>query len=232
MRREEKVTRTIEREYFQLNKKLFEELSNKTNEEYEKSLKNKTNEQKESYIHLSYVIKTKEKEIESGNFERVLGQWDPKNFTEFNIYFSTSDKTIRVRISSYSSKGFAVTVSGIDSTWVGGLKTAFQEIADRYKSKNEFFYKRSVCTIFLLVPSVFGLIMLAPRYLNTDASESILNSILGMILIATCSYWIFLFRWFFPKIELENSDKAKIRKYILSILGIVITIVIAVFQIQ
>lgn len=229
----------IKSEYFQLNKRLLEELSTKADGEYTKTLNEETDELEKKYITLTYTLQTKTKETETESFKEILNLWDPDTFTEFEIYFHSKDTNVRITITRRILEGLDISVSGTNLTSIRGLTKTFEEIIEKYKSKNEFFHKSKAYAIYIIIPLLIGLTITQNIYFsdNTSGLETEIDEdtvlfnlllIVGVLLTPLSISWIFaeLFRWFFPKIEIEGSTKSKIKNYILGgmiTLGITLT---------
>lgn len=239
---ETKETSTITIESFQLNKSLLEDLSTTINDEYQKSLKEEKDEFEKKHIKLEYELDTKNKKIETSDFHTVLKHWNPENFKDIEMYFRASKKSITIRCGNFWNLN--VSVSGIDSIWVSGITKIFEDILEKYKTKNEFFHKSKAFLIYLSIPILiaFGILMLVTplideqiqnfeKAIETDESDEPLSYLSAIIIIfAIMLYtswgWLSLFQWLFPKIELENSIKPKVRKSILAgIVALVISII-------
>ena len=222
-------TSTISMESFKLNKDLLNDLFTTVNEEYLKNL-DESNEIEKEFISMKYALETKNKKIETKNFQTILKHWSPKNFKQAEMTFRGSKKDIRIRCGGYWN--LEISVSGNDSIWVSGLTKGFEDMLDNYKSKNEFFHKPKAYLIYLSIPFLIGLgiLMVVASLigeqaldLETDATNNkqLSDSTILLIFVLTMSSWwgwSGLFHWLFPKIELEESTQPKIRKLILSVI--------------
>ena len=238
---ETKETSTIRMKSFQLNKSLLEDLSTTINDEYQKSLKEEKDEFEKKHIKLEYELETKNKKIETGDFHTVLKHWNPDNFKEIKMYFRGSKKSITIRCGNYWK--LDVSVSGVESIWVSGITKNFEDILEKYKTKNKFFHKSEAYLIYLGIPILigFGILMLVTplideqiqnfeKAVETDESDEPLSYLSAVIIIFAVMLnsgwgWASLFQWLFPKIEIENSIKPKVRK---SILAGIVTLVISI----
>ena len=95
MSEETKETSKITLESFQLNKNLLEALSTPINEEYVKAVKETKDEYEKGYIKLEYTLKTKNKQIETRDFNAILKHWNSKNFKEIEINFRSFKKILQ-----------------------------------------------------------------------------------------------------------------------------------------
>ena len=160
----------------------------------------------------------------------MVKQWNSKTFKAFKIEFRSSKKNIEIEC-NVDWERFTVSVSGTDSIWVGGLTKKIEEILDKYKTKNNFFYKSRAYAIYFGISLLIGIGMLlivdaliwesmSDLETNVDkypSSTLPYLSIALLLLMAGVSVWGWesLFHWLFPKIELEDSVSVKRRKGIL-----------------
>ena len=108
-------------------------------------------------------------------------------------------------------------------------------------TKNEFFHKSRAYVIYLGIPLLLGLgmLMIIPALIetpmsdletdvkaNTDTSNTSSYSPIVIIIFSIMMYSALgrakLFRWLFPKIELEDSVKPKVRKTILGVISAIV----------
>lgn len=185
------------------------------------------------HIELTYTLKIKNKKKVTKKSQTFLKYWDPKNFKNFEIYFRNSKKSII--INCRNDWYLNVSVSGNDSIWVSGLTKKFEEVLDNYKSKNEFYHKSRAYVIYFGIAALIGFFILmivstligVPKSdlevdgVNTGISNTpsygMIAIIFGIMLNSTWG-WASLFHWLFPKIELECSNRPKIRSNILKVI--------------
>ena len=222
-------------ESFKLNKDLLDDLFTIVNEEYLKNL-DESNGIKKEFVSVEYTLETKNKKIETKDFQTILKYWNPKNFKKAEMVFRGSKKDISIRCGDYWD--LVISVSGNDSIWVSGLTKGFEDMLDNYKSKNGFFHKPKAYLIYFGIPFLIGLgiLMIVASLIgeqaldleidatnNKQLSNNTIFVIFGLIMSSWLG-WSGLFHWLFPKIELEESIQPKIRKLIL---GVILSLVIS-----
>ena len=231
---ETRETFDIELRSFQLNKNLLEDLSTIVNDEYDNIVSGAESDWERSHIELMYTLKIKNKEKMTKCLNVFLKYWDPKNFKKFEIYLRSSKKSITIRCGSYWNLN--VSISGNDSTWVSGLTKKFEEVLDNYKSKNEFYHKSRAYVIYFGIAMLIGffILMIVTTLIGVQMSDLEVDGIntgisnipsYGMVTIIIFGImlnsiwgWASLFHWLFPKIELECSNRPKIRSGILKLI--------------
>lgn len=230
-------TINVELRSYKLNKNLLEDLATIVNDEYGKAVSGTKNDWERDYIKLTYTLKIKNKEKATKEIQNFLKQWDPKNFKNFEIYFRDSKKSITIRCGDYWNLN--VSVSGNDSTWVSGLTKKIEEVLDKYRSKNEFFHKPQAYVIYLGIsfPIGFFISMIVTTSIGVPILDSEISgenigisntppfgtiAIIFAIVVNLTMGCASLFHWLFPKMELESSNRPKIRNTILSIISMFI----------
>jgi|APSaa5957512535_1039671.scaffolds.fasta_scaffold61955_2 hypothetical protein len=246
MENDVKETSNLHPKSIKLSKSLLSELCHVLDNVHSEFLNDeKQNENDKKYASVEYKLETKSKEIETSDSASFLKNWNPKKFRECKLQFRGGERWIWIRCQIGYLEGFTVSVEGKESVWVNGITRKFEEILEKYKSKSEFFHSKKAYLIYLGIPLIclIGLyIILTPTiqelgiFVDEETKEesSLLERVTRLLIIVIFGMGLVstfgvpgLFHWLFPKIELENNIQIKIRKGVLSALGVLIISLIA-----
>lgn len=227
---------TLESKAIKINEKLLTEICEVLDKQNLDFLQ-KEKEDKYYSRSLEYSLITKNKKIETENSNSFLKNWNAKNFKEIKMFFRAEENIIHVRLGGIYER-LECDVESLDSMWVNGLIKRFEEIFEKYETKNEFFHSRSAYIIYVGIPvalsagflSLLGPILPEGELEDLPFSEvgkSAIITLIFVVTVATSFFWGELFRWLFPKIETENMIQIKIRKIVLGGIGAIFVTLIA-----
>jgi len=227
---------TLEAKTLRINKNLLHDICEILDKQHSDSLQKEKEGNGHNRVYLEYTLITKNKKIETGNSASFLKNWNAKNFKEINMYFRADEKNIHVRFGGIFER-LECDVEDMDSLWVNGLIKQFEEVFEKYETKNEFFHSKQAYIIYVAIPAALlggFFVLLGPIFPegeiedlpSLEIAKLVVLIAMMMVVVATSLFWGDLFHWLFPKIETEAMIQPKIRKYVLGGIGTLILSII------
>lgn len=190
----------------------------------------KTKEEQNTNFDLT--IRGETKEIIEHDTKNILTIKFPQKLKkiEFNFtVYGSFQKQINVEIPidlSWSKP--TVTVKELDEKWVNGIAGLIMDIFERRKNHNHVFRERKTALPLVIVLGIVStiaveksILQIIYQALSQEYSFS-WGVFFGAVWIVIAAWYWFL-EWLFPRIEFEDyQNQVKIRKKIISILGLII----------
>jgi hypothetical protein len=198
--------------------------------EYNRLLKNQDKDG--TYHRKRFSIRRKDKSIlETDNSQKFLdGDFD-KDVDRIELQVSTENREIEVEISTswWNDSNFSATSNDLDDIWVNGIMTKLAETFDSGKNLHQFWHSKKAYLVYFAISIILASIWyyLSIHY-STEPNEQL--AIVNWLIWAFGTPFTFsmVFQWVFPKIETKQSRQRKFKKIILSITGVVGTLIIGI----
>jgi hypothetical protein len=181
------------------------------------------------YNSKEFSIRRKDKSLlETDDSQKFLENDFDRDIDRITLKISTKNKSISVEIttSSWSDSDFSATSTDLDNVWVNGIMATLAQTLDAWKNSNGFWHSKKAFLIYFPVSIIFSSVWyyLTIRTPNADEQLAVINwAIWSFGLPFTIRL---ILQWVFPKVETKQSRQKKFKKIILSIIGIIGTIVL------
>lgn len=188
------------------------------------------------FYHTKFSFSKNNSEPEYGDSNQFLEDFDVTKFKDIKMNFYSIDREISIW---FDNKYFQdIKIEG-NLKWVLETTQRIEDILADYETKNKFFYSRSSWLIYFGIPIVivigiiFAIAPFLPKIEGTSEQASLFNSITRNLLPLLFFLTVLpastgleeLFHRLYPRIEIENSQPTKIRKWIVgSITTLAITV--------
>jgi len=216
----------------ELSKDLLRRVIQVLEAEYEKLQENR----KDDRLSLSYdskefsVRRKDETEFETDNSQKFLESDFERDVDEITLRIHTENKDIDVKIAtrSWSDSSFSATSRDLDDIWVNGIMTKLGQTFESSKNSHQFWHSKKAYLIYFPISMTIASLLTYFSSLSPKANGQFLIILWIVYSVVYPFTFSMIFRWMFPKIETKLSKQRKVKKIIISMVGIAGTVIFSI----
>jgi hypothetical protein len=212
-----------------LSNRLLKELCLMLNEEYERMEQSK----EEPTLLLLAERKMEHTATANYNFKEFAEIEIPVDLRRIILQVRSHRKSIWIEIDATNgmlSESY-YTVEGTDMMWIHGMRGSLEDIFIKYRTRlNNFFqdWRKSSPVYALIVAGQTAVLYLWLMTIDASFRLFLDITIIGVSIMSAAA-WHLLFRWLFPRTEMEHMGRLRVRKAVLGGIGAIIISLIALF---
>jgi hypothetical protein len=214
----------------ELTKDLIQKVIRVLETEYDSLLENQDKDDK-YYNSKEFSIRRKDKSLlETDDSQKFLENDFDRDIDRIVLKISTKNRSVTVEIttSSWSDSDFSATSADMNNIWVNGIMSTLSQTFNASKNSYGFWHSKKAFLVYFPVALILSTVYyyLTIRSPNADQQLALINWVI----------WTFglpftirlILQWVFPKVETKQSRQKKFKKIVLSVIGLIGTLVLGI----